>query len=251
MKTKVLEKAFRILESAVTGSPEALTLSKMMELSGLNRQTCARLIADLTEMGYLEHAGPRKGFRAGARAFLLGRRVRYETELRKIAEPYVRETAERLGTFVTLSKMDHGLRYNLLECNGCLSLSLDLRPLGNNDLAFTASGHVLLAWMEREEREALLEKFPEILNRPSFMRTVFCDPERRTRYLEEVRRNGSASLLSEWWGITAVPLFRDGKCVAALASARPAEFVTEEKRRVEQDFLMERAREINRRLDLE
>ena len=66
-----------------------------------------------------------------------------------------------------------------------------------------------------------------------------------------MRRNGSASLLSEWWGITAVPLFRDGKCVAALASARPAEFVTEEKRRVELDFLMERAREINRRLDLE
>ena len=36
--------------------------------------------------------------------------------------------------------MYNGQRYNLLECNGCPSLSIDLRPLGNNDLAFTARG---------------------------------------------------------------------------------------------------------------
>ncbi len=251
MKTRVLDKAFRILECAVMRSPDPLSLSEMAELADLNRQTCARLIADLTELGYLEHAGPRKGYRAGVRAFLFGKRVRYESALRRIAEPYVREAAKQLESFVTLSRMDHGLRYNLLECNGCPSLPMDLRPLGNNDLAFTASGHVFLAWMEPGERETLLEQCSRILEEMSFMRPVFSDPESRTRYLDGVRRNGYASLVSRWWGIAAVPVFRNGKCVAAFASARPAALVTEEKRRFEIAFLTGRAREINRKLDLE
>lgn len=250
MKTKVLQKMFRILECVVTHSPKPVLLPELVSVSGLNKQTCARLIADLVELGYLEHAGARKGFRAGIRAFALGKQTRYEPDLRQIAAPYVKEAAERLETFVTFSQMYNGQRYNLLEYNGCPSLSIDLRPLGNNDLAFTASGHVFLACMTPAEREKLFLHHPEILTVTSFMHRVFGDAESRNRYFNEVRKDGYVSLITELWGITAVPIFLDGVCIAAFASARPIDLVTREKQHFDVEFLTTSGREISRKYAL-
>lgn len=250
MKTKVLDKMFRVLECAVTHSPKPVLLPELVSISGLNKQTCARLVADLVELGYLEHAGPRKGFQAGIRAFAFGKQVRYEPDLRQIAAPYVKKAAERLETFITFSLMYNGQRYNLLECNGCPSLSIDLRPLGNNDLAFTASGHVFLACMAPAEREELFRRHSEILSVTSFMHRVFGDAESRNRYFNEVRSNGYVSLVTEMWGITAVPIFLDGICIAAFASARPFNLVTQEKQRFDVEFLTVYGREISRKYAL-
>ena len=68
MKTKVLDKMFRVLECAVTHSPKPVLLPELVSISGLNKQTCARLVADLVELGYLEHAGQTGPLRTGSPA---------------------------------------------------------------------------------------------------------------------------------------------------------------------------------------
>lgn len=104
--------------------------------------------------------------------------------------------------------------------------------------------------MAPAEREELFRRHSEILSVTSFMHRVFGDAESRNRYFNEVRSNGYVSLVTEMWGITAVPIFLDGICIAAFASARPFNLVTQEKQRFDVEFLTVYGREISRKYAL-
>ena len=79
---------------------------------------------------------------------------------------------------------------------------------------------------------------------------IFVRKDAIAQNIKQYTSNGYVSLVTEMWGITAVPIFLDGICIAAFASARPFNLVTQEKQRFDVEFLTVYGREISRKYAL-
>lgn len=80
----------------------------------LPRATCARLLAALADLGWVEHAGRGRGWRLGPRAQAVAEGAPYRTRLLAAARPVLADAARALGQPVALSVL-LGARRLILE----------------------------------------------------------------------------------------------------------------------------------------
>ena len=225
---KVLDKAFAILELAVMCSPARITLGEFMGKCRLNKTTCARLIRSLVEKGYLEHCGARGGYRAGIRAQSLGNNMHYDPAFFAIAKPACLYAATELQSSVMISTMLNGHRYILIHENRSSVDALDIRGIALAALCNTASGFVLLAHAAEAQVDAVIAYMGYPDSHKMVMEKCFPNIEFRD-LLAKIKEDGHTSFVTPFWGVTAFPIFRNGKCFASIGSTLPACEATAEK----------------------
>lgn len=224
---KVLDKAFAILELAVMCSPERITLSEFMKKCNLNKTTCARLIRSLVAKGYLENCGARNGYRAGIRAQSLGNNMHYDPVFFAIAKPACVYAAIELQSSVMISIMQNNHRYILLHENRSSITDMNIRAIAIKDLCNTASGFMLLAYATDAEISVALADIGYPNEHSMIMEKCFNNQDFRS-VLAQIKADGYVSFVTPFWGITAFPIIRDGKCFAAISSTITADKATEE-----------------------
>ena len=216
---KVLDKTFAILEAVVLHSPRPMRISVLAERFGINNGTCARIIRELSDAGYVIQISRQDGYAAGPRALTFANAVCYKPALLEAARPIAEETAHKFAASVLLAERQGELRYVLLHCNESPRLAIRLAELAFRDLFDTATGLVLAAFAPEEELDALLSAAPG-------MASTLLDPARGIRgQLTEIQRTGRAVFLdpSRGQGIAAFPVFRNDGFVAALGGSIPAD----------------------------
>jgi DNA-binding IclR family transcriptional regulator len=155
---KVLEKTFNILELIAGHSPKAVSLANISEVLGLNKATCSRIIKDLTDNGYLTQVSRSEGFTVGPKAFCFKGQVVYKERFLRIIEPLIEECARKTEQSVLFAEMHNFERYILCHYNYNSTFPINLNKVSYTDFYETATGIVLLSYLDKGELVKYIEK---------------------------------------------------------------------------------------------
>ncbi|WP_166134150.1 IclR family transcriptional regulator [Nocardioides ochotonae] len=149
----MVERLTRILDVFLVG-PDHLLLEEVADLSGLPRSTTYRLLAQLIAMHWLEH-GPH-GYRLGARARQLGRRVEGSVPLRAAAAEALEELHAATSAVVHLTVLE-GSSVEVLDKVGGRHLPDIPTTIGTRYRAEDAvAGRAMLAALPPEQVDRIL-----------------------------------------------------------------------------------------------
>ena len=213
-----LQRAFDVLELISSRPDEPRALGDIAQEAGLHPATCSHLVNTMVERGYLQQAGPRKGYQLGPMAYYLVRNGAFRGDLIARAEPLLRQAAEALEEWVVLAAMAGTRRMVLLEVNAARgSVRLHRQAVRLAEHAYNAaSTWIFLAHMEPAEKARFIERH----GLPAGHNTIASLDER----LEEVRETGYAIYTDRAGEVAKVsfPVAEEGGVTAAVGVYLPA-----------------------------
>jgi DNA-binding IclR family transcriptional regulator len=248
---QTIERSALILE-VLSQSPHGISLRDLSAKINLPKGTTHRLLASLSYYGYARQDVKTKNYFLGFKLVDLGNLLLNQLDLRREAEPFLRELAEKTKETVHLVILDQN------EIVYIDKVETDHNPSGlrmasrvglRNPPHSCAVGKVLLADLPEETLNHFLKK-GNLIRRTE---NTITDPTRLREHLDLVKRQGYAIDDEEnEKGIRCVAApIRDGtgKAIAAISISGPAFKVT---KRAIQDRLkkevMETALQISQRL---
>jgi len=220
-RVQALERALDILDCFNFQNRE-LSLSDVVDRTGLNKTTVKRLIANLATRGYLQQDPQTRKYQLGMRLFELGGVVFSSFSLPRAAAYPMTELQNKTGATVLLGvKLEDQLVYvDKREGDGMIRISSDIgwrRPLHYGML-----GMVLMASLETKEILQILKRYPLEAHTPFSI----TDVDAFSLRLEEIRMQGYAVEKEEavegLTGIAAPIKNYSRQVVAALGVAMPA-----------------------------
>lgn len=190
-----------------------LTLTQIAALTGLPLSSCHRITATLVDGGFLSRSADRR-FHVGNRLWTIAQHAPLSHRLREGALPTLARLYEETGENVTLAVLDRGQALYVDRLVGERSVPTVIRRGGHLPLHTTGVGKVLLA----NQSDAAIDAYlAGPLLRPTTHSIV--DPFALRTELDAVRAQGYAVTrqeMSAGSGSVAVPILRDGVCIAAL-----------------------------------
>jgi len=233
-------------------SSQGISIRDLSEKIKLPKGTTHRLISSLAYFGYARQDSKTRDYFLGFKLVELGNLLLSQLDLRKEAEPFLRDLAERTKETVHMVFLDRG------EIVYIDKMELDHNPSGlrmasrvglRNPAHSSAVGKVLLSHLAEEELNGLIKE----KGLPKRTENTITDPIQLKEHLKTVRTQGCAVDDEEnERGIrcVAAPIYNEvGKAVAAISISGPAFRIT---KKVIQETLkkevMETASKISHRL---
>ncbi|MGD2098108.1 MAG: IclR family transcriptional regulator [Desulfobacterales bacterium] len=219
-RVQALERALDILE-CFSFQHRELSLTDIVNHTGLNKTTAKRLVANLTTRGYLQLDPQSKMYHLGMRLFEMGGIVFSSFSLRQAAVYPMTRLQGKTGATVLLGvRMDDQLVYvDKREGAGMIRISSDIgwrRPLHYGML-----GMILLAGLDPRDVRKILKKFPLQAHTP----LSITDPNAFSLRLEQIRDQGyvfeKEEAVEGVFGIAAPIRDYSRQVVAALGIALP------------------------------
>ncbi len=202
-----------------------LSLSEVARRAGVTPSTARRSLHTLEALGYVRRV--QKRFVLGARILTLGSAYLRAAHVDDALMPELRRIVSLFGDAASVSVLDgHHILYV-----AHLSEQRAVRPIAGLGMTYpayaTAMGRVLLSGMSAEE----IDRYLEDAKLDKLTENTQTDPSRLRRIVEDVRRNGYATVVDELaYGVTAlaVPIqAAGGRIVAALNSSGYSGHLTE------------------------
>jgi DNA-binding IclR family transcriptional regulator len=233
-------------------SPQGISIRDLSEKIKLPKGTTHRLISSLAYFGYARQDPKTRNYSLGLRLMELGNLLLSQLDLRKEAEPFLYDLAERTKETVHMVFLDRG------EIVYIDKVELDHNPSGlrmasrvglRNPAHSSAVGKVLLSHLNEEELNLLIKE----KGLPKRTENTITDRIQLKEHLKAVRTQGYAVDDEEnERGIrcVAAPIYNEaGRALAAVSISGPAFRIT---RKVIQESLkkevMETAFKISERL---
>ncbi|MGW5263871.1 IclR family transcriptional regulator [Microbispora sp. NPDC004025] len=144
-----------LIMDAFTGRSARLTLEDVARRTHLPRSTAHRILDQLVRLNWLDHTS--FGYSLGKRALGLGGRDGSHGEIREAAAPLLHNLQIRTGMVVHLAVLDGAEVFYLDKVGGRFALSVPSRVGGRAPAHCTALGKAILAWLEPEQVEALID----------------------------------------------------------------------------------------------
>lgn len=144
-----------LIIDAFDGRFAHLTLEDVARCTHLPRSTAHRILDQLVRLHWLEHTP--FGYRLGTRALGLGGRDSGHSEIREAAAPLLHDLQMRTGMVVHLAVLDGPEIFYLDKVGGRSALAVPSRVGGRAPAHSTALGKAILAWLEPERVEELVE----------------------------------------------------------------------------------------------
>ena len=248
---QTLERASSILD-ILGQSPQGISIRELSTKIKLPKGTTHRLLSSLSYFGYVRQDPKTRNYLLGLKLVELGQLLLGQLDLRKEAEPFLRDLAERTKETVHLVFLDRNeiVYIDKVETEQNSSgLKMASRVGLRNPAHSSAVGKVLLAHFPEEE----LKNFIKEKGLAKRTENTIVDPTQLKDHLKLVRAQGYAIDDEEnEKGIrcVAAPIYNEvGKTVAAISISGPAFRIT---KKVIQESLkkevMETALKVSQRL---
>lgn len=240
-----VERAMRVLEIlAREGEAPAADIAREL---GVHSSTVSRLIASLSAHELVERSGTNGGFRLGVGLLRLAGATVSRLDLTSQAQPVCDALAAELDETTNVAILSGGVAINVCQATGSNAVATQNWVGRRTVLHATSSGKVLLAHLDEEALDALLQRPLERFT----PRTITSVGELRAQ-LRRVREEGYATAVEEYEeGLNAVAApvrARDGSVVAAISAAGPAYRLGPDDLPRAAEAVIEAAQEISRRL---
>ena len=248
---QTIERASSILD-ILGQSPQGISIRELSTKIKLPKGTTHRLLSSLSYFGYVRQDPKTRNYLLGLKLVELGQLLLGQLDLRKEAEPFLRDLAERTKETVHLVFLD---RNEIVYID---KVETDQNPSGlkmasrvglRNPAHSSAVGKVLLAHFPEEE----LKNFIKEKGLAKRTENTIVDPTQLKEHLKSVRAQGYAIDDEEnEKGIrcVAAPIYNEvGKTVAAISISGPAFRIT--KKLIQESLkkeVMETALKVSQRL---
>jgi DNA-binding IclR family transcriptional regulator len=233
MGIAVVEKAFMVLER-LAAHGESITLARLSEQTQLPKPTAYRVLQTLVELGYV--AQDREGrYCLTMKLGSLGDANHYHY-LKLRAAPHMERLYRQFNETVNLGVLDGlGIHYiHVLETTNALRMMV--QPNAEDQFYYTAIGRAIVAFLPKEEQDALVRS---VTLRPVTPKTVRTKKDLQ-RILNETRERGWAIDDEEAvTGVTCfgVPFIEGDRPIAAVSITLPTTRLTPEHRQAILDAL--------------
>ncbi|MEE4254654.1 MAG: IclR family transcriptional regulator [Desulfuromusa sp.] len=241
LSTTVL-KAFQILE--YVGANQPVQPSSIVKGLELNRTNVHRLLATLSEIGYVVKTP--EGFSLTFKLLKLGRTIPLSKDLRNTAKPYMIDLINRVGENVYLCVRVEDMVFAIDDVKSSHRLTL------NPDISYSfpiyscASGKLFLSELSPSERL----KYIETLHLEELGRNTITDKLKLHQQAEESKKAGYATDLFEFSDdilSIAAPIYNfDKKIIATIAISGPGTRLTEADMTAHIPELLATAQELSR-----
>ncbi len=225
---QTIERASSILD-ILAQSPQGISIRELSDKIKLPKGTTHRLLSSLSYFGYVRQDPKTRNYLLGLKLVELGQLLLSQLDLRKEAEPFLKDLAERTRETVHLVFLD---RNEIVYID---KVETDQNPSGlkmasrvglRNPAHSSAVGKVLLAHFSEEE----LKNFIKEKGIAKRTENTIVDPAQLKEHLKSVRALGYAIDDEEnEKGIrcVAAPIYNEvGKPVAAISISGPAFRIT-------------------------
>lgn len=201
-------------------------LSDLARLSGLNKATCFRLMAELQAQGFVEQTGVAREYRLGPAVLGLAALREATVPTRDAALPEVQRLADATGETAHIShRVGDRLQTLAFAYGGIHGTKVMMEDADWLPWHATSSGLAVLAFLPEVDREAILKQ--PLLRLTARTET---DPDAIRWLIGQVRARGAAESTGTFEADVqsyALPLFGpDGGCRGAIAVAAPAARMT-------------------------
>ena len=189
-------RAIRLLK-LFGGEQAAWSLNELVLATGLNRTTVFRLLRALENEGLLERSGENGLYSLGTEMVALGGRAMLHNNLRQVASPLLEDLVAKTGERTTLEQpvINADGSYAMLvlvEIQGKHLISINQFIGSRLPMNATSTGKALLAFMDKEERDLILQqKFTTLTE------TTITDQEQLCIELPKIRKRGFAMAMGE------------------------------------------------------
>lgn len=194
-----------------------LSLSEIAKLTGIARPTAYRLVATLTQAGYLKRDPASKKVRLGIKSLVLGHNLQRGSDIFPVVKPIIDSAFLEYGVTVDVILFDNPTAVVLYRREAEESVKFGL-PTTSQHWHFLAVGKAILAFMPPEERKIILTNAPLVRK----TNNTLCTLKEIEADLKLCRRRGYALNNEEYLpGLIAigVPLFnRDDQRIVGAVS---------------------------------
>jgi len=206
---RAIERALDILDCFEPGSLE-LTLTDIAARIDLSMSTTSRIAATLEKRRFLARNLDTQKYSLGSRIAQIGALGLSNMELRRVALPFMRELNTQYNEGVSLYVLHEDERICVERVESTLPLRRVVNVGDRHPLTRGAAGRVLLAYLHKERRAAILAR----------------DPYTTEEALEELRHGGyTVSLGEREDGVSSIAApIEDARCeiIAALSMSGPS-----------------------------
>ena len=162
-RVQALDRALDILDSFTFQNRE-MSLSEIVQRTGLNKTTVKRLVSNLTRRAYLKQDLDSKRYQLGLRLFELGGIIFSSFSLRKVAAHYSTFLRDETGGTLLLGTMmeDHLVYIDKHEGNSMVRISPSIgwrRKLNFGMLGMTLMAHIAVRKMRNILKQYPLEAY--------------------------------------------------------------------------------------------
>ena len=147
---KSVKKAMDILTILSNSGETPITLAELAEKTNLNKSTCSHIVDTMCEELYVERVSRKEGYRLGPWSYMLSRYGSYYNSLSKLHN--------QLDAAVFLSVVCNGRKYIILHIDPDNILPMSDGSMIQGDLETTATGRLLMAFMDSETFHYTLAK---------------------------------------------------------------------------------------------
>ncbi len=151
---QVLIKAFDILELVAQRQGTPISLTEISAELDINQATASNIINTMISKDYLEHIGKKKGYRLGHACFRLTNSDGYEENLLTAAKEEMKNLTEQVQESCLLGILRNQKRYIVHVENS--NQVIQIQAKSERDVYDTASGRVLLAYLNEKELDRFL-----------------------------------------------------------------------------------------------
>lgn len=206
-----VERALSLLE-CFNHSCRRLTLNDLMDASGLPKTTVVRLVASLEKKRFMEKDQSGTGYRLGNVLFRLGHVVEADIDLISIAQPTMRECAQRTLESVEVNVVIDDSRVCITKIDSVRTLR-HVIPVGKRlPLYRGGSGKLLLAYLPHVQQERILRENQNSLGTSIDNALAELDTIRKNSYVVSIgnRLAGAIAISAPIYGA-------DGNVIAGFA----------------------------------
>ncbi|WP_417589597.1 IclR family transcriptional regulator [Pararhodobacter oceanensis] len=191
--------------TAFDGSNRELTISEIATKMQLNRAAIRRLIRTLEQLGFVSH--DRGRYQLTPRVLRLSRGFLETRSIPQVVQPVLRRVSHEIGESVSLAMPDGDEAVYVAHAFVPNRFSLNMVTVGSRvPAAPTAVGRAILAFLEPEDREAILDS----LSLSAHTANTLVGRKELAAALDTIRRCGyslSASEYVEGVSSLALPVF--------------------------------------------
>ncbi len=157
---QVIERFNRIMHYVADHPERPCRIKELRELLGVSQPTCSNIVRCMVELNYLEPAPNGGGYILGPCPSLLVRHGTYKQYLVKVAEPLLEDLVERINETCLITSLSNSQRVVLLSRESRRSVQSGNADVLTGNLTATATGTIMLAYMQPRELEAYIGKTP-------------------------------------------------------------------------------------------
>ena len=203
-------------------------IGEMAQQLGLHRSTTSRLAATLAVAGYLEPTGEPGRYRLSGKLVTLGELVASEGDVRRAAQPYLRDLVRSLGETGHLAVLEDAEAVTVEVVDGWQTVRMHSWVGKRSPAHCSSMGKALLAGLDADEIDA---RYPGARLEARTGRTI-TDRDKLKRHLAQVRERGYAvdhEELEPHLCCVAGPVFdRTGTVVASISVSGPDSRIDDE-----------------------